>query len=248
MFLENNEEIKAGLAFGIFLLCFIIEIFLFTLIQYYFQILAGWEFSVTGEITTYGGIWGIWVGLMITEAITVAIVILILYFRRKKLASLIKTNEKVIHYTLIGIPLILIAAFGAGYLQLFIMNIFNIQLPASTEALSQFLTPKNIFELIIWITIMFLIVAPAEEIFARACIQEGFQNSLNKRNNGIFYSIIISSFCFTIFHLDPFRFFPVFCESLVLGYIYYKSESVIPTILIHGASNSILLILAMFGI
>ena len=246
--MENEDKLRAWLALGIFILCLTIQIFVFASIQYYFQVLAGWEFNAMGQITAFGGIWGVWVGLMITEALLLVIVVIILYLRSIKFTSLIKKNEQVPYYIIIGIPLMFIVGLGAGYIQLLFMNLFGIQLPASTQALSEFLTPHNGFELIIWILIMFLVVAPSEEIFARACVQEGFQNSLSERNNGYFYAIIISSICFMIFHVDPFRFFPIFCESLILGYIYYKSDSVISTIIIHGAGNSIILILAMFGI
>jgi len=245
---ESGEKINAQLAVGIFILCFAIQIFVFSFIQYYFQVIAGWEFDSLGQFTTIGGIWGVWVGLIITEALLLVIVIIVLYLRSIKFRSLIKKNEKILSYTIIGIPLMFIVGLGAGYIQLLFMNLFGIQLPASTQALAEFLTPHNGFELIIWILIMFLVVAPSEEIFARACVQEGFQNSLSERNNGNIYAVIISSICFMIFHVDPFRFFPIFCESLVLGYVYYKSDSVISTIIIHGAGNSIILILAMFGI
>ena len=246
--MENKEKLRAWLAVTIFILCLTLQIFVFSFIQTYFQLLAGWEFSLNGGITTYGLIWGIWVGLIITEVLLFGIVVFILYTRRINFKSLINKNEKIPYYILIGIPLMFIVGLGAGYIQLLVMNLFHIQLPASTEALTQFLTPSNGYELIIWILIMFCIVAPAEEIFARACIQQGFQNSLDENKNGHIPAILISSLCFTIFHIDPFRFFPIFCESLILGYIYYKSESLITTIIVHGAVNSLLLILAMIGI
>ena len=245
---NNKQKLNFKLAFLAFGLLLLLQIFVFSYIQLYFQELAGWKYDLTGGIITIGADWGIWVGLIITEAAIGLIIMLIFYYRGISIKDLFKNSKNDVKFILIGTPLVFIIGIGASYIQLFVMNIFQIQYPESIDVLTQFLTPNNGFELSIWITIMILIVAPCEELFARGCIQKGFQNSLENRDKGQYLAIIGSSICFMIFHIDPFRFFPIFCESVAIGYMYYKSDSLSSVIWIHGFLNTILILLSIFGI
>lgn len=243
----NKKKISFKLGFLTFLLLFLLQIFLFSFIQTYLQNLAGWQFDQSGMIISYGNTWGIWVGLIITEVLIGSIVIMIFYYQDISIKDFFTKSKLNVTYILIGVPTAFIVGYGASFIQFLVMELFQIQYPQSINVLTAILTPKNVFELIMWILIMFFIVAPCEELFARGCIQKGFQNSFEDRENGHYLAIIGSSICFMIFHIDPFRFFPIFCESLIIGYIFYKTDSLSTVILIHAFLNTLLITFSVFG-
>ncbi|NHI91558.1 MAG: CPBP family intramembrane metalloprotease [Candidatus Lokiarchaeota archaeon] len=248
MIQSQNQKLNFILSFVIFIIALILQVFLFGFIQLFFQELSGWQFDQMGQIVSYGAIWGIWVGLIITEVMLGVIVLIIFYFRGISTKDLFKKSEFKLYYIFIGISLAYIVGTGASIIQYLIMTIFQLQYPESITVLTEFLTPKNAFEVIVWIAIMFGVVAPCEELFARGLLQKGFDNSLKNKKNGHLLAIIFSSVCFTIFHIDPFRFFPIFCESLVISYVYYKTDDLLSVILIHAFLNSFIIALSMLGI
>ncbi|MHA1784564.1 MAG: lysostaphin resistance A-like protein [Candidatus Helarchaeota archaeon] len=249
---ETKKKFNWKFSLLVYIVCFTLQIFVFSSIQYLFQVLAGWKFDDSGGVSQLGLIWGIWIGLIISELGLFSTVFLFFYL--KNISPKLLFNEKnkefyrIIKYSLFTGLITLIVGVGTGLIEIVIMNLFQIQFPKSIETLNEFLIPKNGVDLMVWVLIMAFIVAPFEEFFARGAIQKGLQNSLSERKNGIFFSIILSSIGFALFHLDPFRFFPIFCESLVIGYAYYKTDNLLTTIIAHGMLNSTIIILSIFGI
>jgi membrane protease YdiL (CAAX protease family) len=72
-----------------------------------------------------------------------------------------------------------------------------------------------------------------EEVLFRGIILEGFLRRY-KPGKAIFWS----AFLFGLFHLNPWQFIPGFLIGLLMGYIYLKTRSLIPVILVHVANNS----------
>lgn len=60
-------------------------------------------------------------------------------------------------------------------------------------------------------------------------------------------AIIISALLFAAFHLDPFRFLPVFLLGLLLGYLTIRSGSIINSMLSHTINNGLALFIVTFG-
>ena len=113
--------------------------------------------------------------------------------------------------------------------------------------------PLNLLTLIIIIIIMFLSVAPSEEVLFRGVSQQGFINSF-----GTASGIIITAIYFSLFHiylylfLDPayflFLFFPYFSISIILGLLYIWRKNLIACITTHALYNSIQFIIAFLFI
>ncbi len=97
------------------------------------------------------------------------------------------------------------------------------------ELFNQFLT-NDIYS---YITIA--IAAPLlEEIIFRGIILSGFL----KRYSPV-TAVIMSAVIFGIFHLNPWQFIPAFVIGLVIGWLYWKTNSIIPGIVIHFINNSL---------
>lgn len=60
-------------------------------------------------------------------------------------------------------------------------------------------------------------------------------------------AIIITAFLFAAFHLDPFRFLPVFLLGLLLGYLTLRSGSIVNSMLSHTINNGLALVLVTYG-
>jgi membrane protease YdiL (CAAX protease family) len=78
-----------------------------------------------------------------------------------------------------------------------------------------------------------VIAAPIlEEIICRGIILKGLL-----KNYPSYKAILISAIFFSVVHLNPWQAIPAFFYGLFLGWIYYKTQSVIPGMIIHATIN-----------
>ena len=73
-----------------------------------------------------------------------------------------------------------------------------------------------------------------EELLFRGIVLDGFLKTYSPVK-----SIIWSSIIFSLFHLNPWQAIPAFLIGLVLGYVYWKTQSLLPCIFIHFINNFI---------
>lgn len=93
-------------------------------------------------------------------------------------------------------------------------------------------------------TITAIIVAPIiEELIFRKYILGGLLTRYNPR-----LSILISSICFSIIHIEtPLTLIPAFFIGLLAGIIYFKTKKISYAILLHFFVNLIIALLEVFG-
>ncbi|HXF83995.1 MAG TPA: CPBP family intramembrane glutamic endopeptidase [Anaerolineales bacterium] len=85
-----------------------------------------------------------------------------------------------------------------------------------------------------WLVIAAVILAPpVEEIFFRGFLFQGF-----RQRYGLVPGILISSLIFGLAHMDPTSLIPTFLLGAVLAYIYHRSNSVWPGIILHFLVNA----------
>lgn len=84
------------------------------------------------------------------------------------------------------------------------------------------------------------IISPIyEEIFYRGFLYRFFSSRY-----GVLSGMLISSLIFTVVHIPTFNTLPVnFVSGLIFSWVYHKTGSIIPSILIHGIFNGIAVIL-----
>lgn len=192
----------------------------------------------------YGSSIGIWMGVFVTEIGTLLISIYylkIFKIENLKMNELAGINEFNFHNLLLGayfVPII----FFTGNIVSYIQSIF-IYSPNESSLYYLIYKPSNIWELIVWIVIMLIIVGPCEEIVFRGIIQKGFQNSFKKNEKPEWYAIFFSSLLFSIFHVDLPHFLPIFFMGLLLGMIFYYTNSSLICAVSHGIYDSFSIIL-----
>lgn len=94
--------------------------------------------------------------------------------------------------------------------------------------------------------LMFLLVsffAPIiEEILFRGIIQKGMINNGVKPRT----AILISAFVFGFIHFNPWQFVGAFLLGIVLGVVYFKTKSLLMSILLHSFNNTIAAIMMKY--
>ena len=86
----------------------------------------------------------------------------------------------------------------------------------------------------IWFSIAAVVIAPlVEETFFRGFLFQGFRHKY-----GWIAGMLISSAIFAIAHLDLVALIPTFILGCVLAYLYHRSNSIWPGIILHFLVNS----------
>jgi len=96
----------------------------------------------------------------------------------------------------------------------------------------------------ILLILMTVILAPIlEEILFRGIIMKGMINNNVKPVT----AIIVSAFIFGAVHFNPWQFAGAFLLGLVLGLVYYKTKSLLMSILLHAFNNLLSALMMMYS-
>ena len=127
----------------------------------------------------------------------------------------------------------------------------NVSLPESMASLEQklryiqevandtterFMTEGSLFS---GLLIVAALAAISEELLFRSVIQKAFVKICKNAHVGI----ILTAIVFSAFHGDFFGFVPRFILGLMLGYMFYLSGSIFPSMLMHFVNNGTIVML-----
>jgi hypothetical protein len=145
-----------------------------------------------------------------------------IYQRKLSFSELGLTRNRWLKYALIGLPI----GITLGAMEYFILY----PAPPSPSFELKYLLRDSVY--------MFGFVSIAEELLFRGLVQRDLEKVFGWKH-GIFLSALI----FSVMHLT-WRSIPelilVFFIGLILGYLYYKTRSLVAPIVIHGTGNVIL--------
>ena len=131
-----------------------------------------------------------------------------------------------------------------GYGIIIAHNIILLILGVDTQG-KQIQDILNAIDSPVWFFIAAAIVAPlVEEIFFRGFLFQGF-----RQRYGWVPALLLSSAIFSAAHLDLASLIPTFILGLILSYVYHRSNSLWPGILIHfliNASSTLLIYLTTY--
>lgn len=123
---------------------------------------------------------------------------------------------------------LLIAAYGI----VIVHNVVLIRLGVNTQA-QAIMEMFNELESPAWLILVAVVIAPlVEEIFFRGFLFQGF-----RQRYGWVAALLLSSFIFAAAHLDPVSFIPTFVLGTVMAYVYHRSNSIWPGIILHFLNN-----------
>ena len=147
-----------------------------------------------------------------------------------------------------SVPMIILAVFatlGLSNVDSIIMSICESIFSASSEQISDSISigvfSDNVFLSVLSVSYVCILGPFFEELLCRGAIQTLGSHISPK------FGIFVSAFIFGIFHLNISQFFNAFILGLLLGYVTYKSGSIIPSTLMHIANNSLAVITMAIG-
>ena len=106
----------------------------------------------------------------------------------------------------------------------------------ANETTEKFMTEGSLFS---GLLIVAALAAISEELLFRSVIQKAMIKICKNAHIGI----ILTAIVFSAFHGDFFGFFPRFILGLMLGYMFYLSGSIFPSMLMHFVNNGTIVML-----
>lgn len=103
------------------------------------------------------------------------------------------------------------------------------------NVLKKMLQMNSLSDLLSNIFFIALVPAVLEEIFFRGVLQTVFQKATGNPHVGI----VITSLLFAGIHMNPSQFIPMVFLALVLGYVFYYTNSLFCSIAVHFFNNSL---------
>lgn len=179
------------------------------------------------------------IGLVQTQLyiITLPVLVILAGFKLKLPETLRLKTPK-----LKEIALIPFIAIPAAIIVSMIATLINYIYPFPAEYLEKLM---GLFKLDdnMWKLFLIIAVTPGicEEIMFRGFLMRFFEDK------GKTTAVVISALLFAAFHLDPFRFIPVFILGLLLGYLTIRSGSVINSMISHTLNNGLALVVATYS-
>jgi len=209
------------------------------------SVAIGLPVAIISEITKIDFAGNSWITLacyIIPFICTAGFIYFFQYSEKPETASVAK-NIPVIIFPLLLIftPLVafliepltaLISNVTTNLFEQFFKTIFNIELNL-TETITRLL--EQVFKADFATCLMVVIAAPiCEEWLCRGVITKGLL-----RHGSPLRAILWSAFIFAVIHMNPWQAVPAFILGMLLGYVYWKTRSLIPCIFIHFVNNGL---------
>lgn len=102
------------------------------------------------------------------------------------------------------------------------------------KAVTEILKAKNPPDLIVIIFSSIVVAGFSEEMFFRGFIQGALE-----RNWDVTKAVVLTAILFALLHANPWWAFQITVLGLALGLMVWKSDSVLPAIIVHGMNNGI---------
>ena len=109
-----------------------------------------------------------------------------------------------------------------------------IPIPDSFLQIEALLKPENPFSFALLIITIVIIAPIGEELLFRGFLQK----SLEKAWNDVTRAILFSSLFFAVIHFNPFWIIQIYFLGVLLGFLAWKTNSIIPCIIFHVIINA----------
>ena len=148
-------------------------------------------------------------------------------------------NKDIIFYTFL-------LSIGVVVLSDELDRIVNIIWPAPDYILdlNNLLQPESILGFILLVLAIVVIAPIGEELLFRGFLQQ----ILEQNWNDITRSILVTALVFAVIHMNVYWFIQIYFLGILLGFLAWKTKSVIPSLILHSVNNGLALTFAMTDI
>jgi membrane protease YdiL (CAAX protease family) len=140
-------------------------------------------------------------------------------------------KEVILLSTLIGITITIIGDEIDRLIQIII------PLPDWFAEQAKYLVADSIVEWILIISGAIIIAAFAEELLFRGFLQVSLEKKGDPNR-----AVVLSSIAWTIVHMNPYWAIQIFIIGIIIGFLAWRTKSVIPAIIVHAINNFIALL------
>jgi hypothetical protein len=116
-------------------------------------------------------------------------------------------------------------------------------MPDSFLQVEALLTPENPLSLILLLFTIVLLAPIGEEVLFRGFLQKYLEDAWGD----ITRAILFSSLFFAIIHFNPYWMIQIYLLGVILGYLAWHTNSIIPSIIFHVIINATSLLFASMG-
>ena len=134
--------------------------------------------------------------------------------------------------------------FGGGILNLSdeldrLIQVF-ITAPDYIVDMSSLMHPETVAGFIVFILAVVVVAPFGEEILFRGFLQQ----FLEKHWKDSTKAVLITSLFFAMIHLNPYWMIQIYFLGLILGFLAWRTGSVVPSLILHGLNNAMAIILS----
>ena len=134
--------------------------------------------------------------------------------------------------------------FGSGILILSdeLDRLIQVLIPAPDyiHNMSNLMRPETITGFIIFIIAVVVVAPIGEEILFRGFLQQFLEQYWKDSTK----AVLITSLFFALIHLNPYWIIQIYFLGLILGFLAWRTRSVVPSLILHGLNNSMAIILS----
>ena len=134
--------------------------------------------------------------------------------------------------------------FGGGILILSdeLDRLIQVFIPAPDYIvdMSSLMHPETVAGFIVFIIAVVLVAPFGEEILFRGFLQQ----FLEKHWKDSTKAVLITSLFFAMIHLNPYWMIQIYFLGLILGFLAWRTGSVVPSLILHGLNNAMAIILS----
>ena len=168
------------------------------------------------------------------------VVPLIVYLKFKKLPFFHSVRFKILKYStikpiiLFSIGLIILSDEADRIIQLFVPT------PDYVLNLNYLLKPESFLGAILLFIAVVILAPLGEEIIFRGFLQQ----ILEKHWKDVTQAILFTALIFSLIHMNPYWFVQIYFLGIILGFLAWKTKSIIAPLILHSLNNSMALLLS----
>ena len=222
--------------------------------KYFIKLKPAFIIVITSILTAFiaGGI-VLWIGISYTETNQKSftflsfiigqgfmILPLIFYLKYNKIPIISSIRLNPISYNIILYTILL--SIGIIILSDEIDRIIQYFIPAPEyiNDLNDLLKPETFYGLILLFIAVAILAPLGEEIIFRGFLQQ----ILEIHWKDITYAVLFTALLFSMIHMNPYWFVQIYILGVILGFLAWKTNSVIPPLILHGLNNSMAMALS----
>ena len=110
--------------------------------------------------------------------------------------------------------------------------------------LNYLLKPEGIFSGVLLFIAVAILAPLGEEIIFRGFLQQILETHWKDTTRAVLFTALI----FSIIHMNPYWFIQIYILGVVLGFLAWKTQSIIAPLILHGLNNSMALLLSFLDL